>query len=85
MHFPKDHWKRLRTTNPIERLNREVKRRTDTVGIFPDRNAVLRLSGMVLIEEHEKWISGKRYFSKESMQELLKQPAKASGKVVEMG
>jgi transposase-like protein len=85
MHFPKDHWKRLRTTNPIERLNREVKRRTDTVGIFPDRNAVLRLAGMVLIEEHEKWISGKRYFSKESMQELLKQPAKSSGKVVEMG
>jgi len=85
MHFPRDHWRRLRTTNPIERLNREVKRRTDSVGIFPHRKAVRRLAGMVLVEQHESWLSGRRYFSKESMEDLLNQSESTSKKVVEIG
>jgi transposase-like protein len=84
MHFPRDHWRRLRTTNPIERLNREVKRRTNSVGIFPHRKAVRRLAGMVLVEQHEAWLNGRRYFSKESMQNLLKQSESTNKKVVKI-
>jgi len=50
MTFPSEHWTRLYSTNPLERLNREVKRRTDIVGIFPDQDSVLRLVGSVLME-----------------------------------
>lgn len=70
MAFPPEHWTRIYSTNPLERLNREVKRRTNVVGIFPDPDAVLRLVGSVLIEIHEEWQTGRRYFSLESMRKL---------------
>jgi transposase-like protein len=70
MTFPPEHWTRIYSTNPLERLNREVKRRTNVVGIFPDADAVLRLVGSVLIEIHEEWQTGRRYFSLESMRKL---------------
>ena len=70
MTFPPEHWTRIYSTNPLERLNREVKRRTNVVGIFPDSEAVLRLVGSVLIEIHEEWQTGRRYFSLESMRKL---------------
>jgi transposase-like protein len=70
MTFPPEHWTRIYSTNPLERLNREVKRRTNVVGIFPDSDAVLRLVGSVLIEIHEEWQTGRRYFSLESMRKL---------------
>jgi len=70
MTFPPEHWTRIYSTNPLERLNREVKRRTNVVGIFPDADAVLRLVGSVLIEVHEEWQTGRRYFSLESMRKL---------------
>ena len=66
--FPRAHWQKIWSTNPLERLNREVKRRTDVVGIFPNPAALLRLSSCVLIEAHDEWQdSDRRYLSEESM------------------
>lgn len=70
MVFPPDHWTRLYSTNLLERLNREVKRRTDIVGIFPDQDSVLRLVGSVLIEIDDEWQIERRYFSQDSMRKL---------------
>jgi len=70
MTFPMEHWTRIYSTNPLERLNREVKRRTDVVCIFPDTQSVLRLVGSILIEVHDEWQAGRRYFSLESMRKL---------------
>jgi putative transposase len=72
MAFPPEHWTRIYSTDLLERLNREVKRRTNVVGIFPDSDAVLRLVGSVLVEIHEEWQTGRRYFSLESMRKLKK-------------
>jgi transposase-like protein len=68
--FPAEHWTRLYSTNPLERLNKEVKRRTNVVGVFPDPAAAIRLAGAVLQEIDDEWQAGRRYFSLESMQKL---------------
>jgi putative transposase len=77
MSFPVEHWSRIYSTNPLERLNREIRRRTDVVGVFPDQQATLRLVGAVLIEQNDEWEDDKRYFSQESMRKVLAPEAMA--------
>jgi putative transposase len=69
--FPQRHWRQIWSTNPLERVNKEVKRRTDVVGVFPNPAALLRLASAVLVEQHDEWEAGdRRYFSESSMLEL---------------
>jgi len=65
--FPESHRRQIRSTNPLERLNKEIKRRTAVVGIFPNRAAVIRLVGMILAEQDDEWQDGRRYFRPETM------------------
>jgi putative transposase len=69
--FPAAHWRKLRSTNPLERFNREIGRRTDVVGIFPDDQSLVRLAGMLCIEQNDEWLVGRGYLSAESISLVL--------------
>jgi putative transposase len=76
--FPVSHWRRIWSTNPLERVNGEIKRRADVVGIFPNDAAILRLVGAVLIETHDEWqITERRYFSEGSMASIYAEPERS--------
>jgi putative transposase len=72
MAFPKDHWQQLHSTNPLERLNGEIKRRTDVNAIFPNENAIVRLVGALLLGQSDEWPVQHRYMSLETLDGLLR-------------
>jgi putative transposase len=72
--FPREHWTKIRSTNPLERVNKEIGRRTDVVGIFPNDQAVIRLAGALLCEQNDEWLIQRRYLSVESMAITLAEP-----------
>ena len=72
--FPKEHWPQIASTNPLERLNGEVKRRSDVVGIFPNDRAVVRLVGALMLEQNDEWAVSRRYMSLEGLAAVSKTP-----------
>ena len=71
--FPAEHWTKLRSTNPLERVNREIGRRTDVVGVFPNDRSLIRLAASVVIEQNDEWLVGRRYLSAHSLEAVLDQ------------
>jgi putative transposase len=71
MAFPKEHWTQISNTNPLERLNKEIKRRSDVVGIFPNDDAIRRLVGALMIEQTDEWQVSRRYMSQEGLTKVI--------------
>jgi transposase-like protein len=82
--FPAAHWSKLRSTNPLERLNKEIGRRSDVVGIFPNDAAAIRLVGAMLIEQNDEWLVCRRYLSEESLALVLEDQGEEPKEVAEL-
>jgi len=76
MTFPREHWPQIASTNPLERLNGEIKRRADVIGIFPNDRAVVRLVGALMLEQNDEWAVSRRYMSLESLASLSDDPVR---------
>jgi putative transposase len=74
MSFPKEHWTQIHSTNPMERLNGEIKLRTDVAAIFPNEDAIVRLVGALLLEQNDEWAVQRRYMSLETLEGLSDDP-----------
>jgi len=80
--FPQSHWRQIWSTNPLERLSKEYKRRTNVVGVFPNPAALLRLSGAILAKQHDEWVArDRRYFSEARMTLVNTRPGGKEGQV----
>jgi hypothetical protein len=74
--FPADHWAKLRSTKPLERVDGEIGRRTDVVGVFPNDRSLIRIAASVVIEQNDEWLVGRRYLSNHSLEAVLDQDRK---------
>ncbi len=74
MDFPREHWPQIASTNPLERVNREIKRRADVIGIFPNDGAIIRLVGALMLETNDEWTVARRYMSLETLARLIDNP-----------
>ena len=74
MGFPREHWTQISSTNPIERVNREIKRRCDVIGIFPNDAAIIRLVGALMLEQNDEWTMCRRYMTLEGLVALSHNP-----------
>lgn len=74
MAFPRDHWAQIASTNPLERVNKEIKRRSDVVGIFPNDAAVIRLVGALMLEQNDEWAVSRRYMTLETIGSVSHHP-----------
>jgi transposase-like protein len=74
MRFPREHWPKIRSTNPLERVNLEIARRSDVVGIYPNDAALLLLATSLLVEQNDEWLIQKRYLSLGSIAQLQQEP-----------
>ena len=74
MAFPKEHWAQISSTNPLERVNKEIKRRADVIGIFPNDAAVIRLVGALMLEQNDEWAVSRRYMTLETLGSVSHNP-----------
>ena len=74
MDFPREHWAQIASTNPLERVNREIKRRADVIGIFPNDGAIIRLVGALMLETNDEWTVARRYMSLETLARVTDNP-----------
>jgi putative transposase len=82
MDFPREHWTKLSSTNPLERLNKEIARRTRVVGIFPTQASLIRLAGSLLAEQSDEWAVGRRYMSQGSLAGLYAEEDESAGRII---